>query len=306
MGTIKHFVIIAVMLSFIMSCQANKQNFKQKPLIFTSIYPIEFIVERLTEDFARSQSIFPPGVDAHTYEPTIKDIMSIAEGEAFFFLGEGMEGSADKISQALHDSPVKIIEIAKYPEIFIDSMDDQEHDDHPHSDFDPHIWFDPERMITLSEVVKDELNELFPEEHELIVNNFHQLTEELVELDNQFQRRLQMKENPSIIVSHAAYGYWEHKYNIKQIPISGMSSTDEPSQKALAHLVEIANEQNIEYVLFEKTTSNRLATIVQEEIDANALYIHNLETLLPEDIKQNKDYFSLMRENLNTIDQATK
>lgn len=306
MGTIKHFVIIAVMLSFIMSCQANKQNFKQKPLIFTSIYPIEFIVERLTEDFARSQSIFPPGVDAHTYEPTIKDIMSIAEGEAFFFLGEGMEGSADKISQALHDSPVKIIEIAKYPEIFIDSMDDQEHDDHPHSDFDPHIWFDPERMITLSEIVKDELNELFPEEHELIANNFHQLTEELVELDNQFQRRLQVKENPSIIVSHAAYGYWEHKYNIKQIPISGMSSTDEPSQKALAHLVEIANEQNIEYVLFEKTTSNRLATIVQEEIDANALYIHNLETLLPEDIKQNKDYFSLMRENLNTIDQATK
>ena len=306
MGTIKHFVIIAVMLSFIMSCQANKQNFKQKPLIFTSIYPIEFIVERLTEDFARSQSIFPPGVDAHTYEPTIKDIMSIAEGEAFFFLGEGMEGSADKISQALHDSPVKIIEIAKYPEIFIDSMDDQEHDDHSHGDFDPHIWFDPERMITLSEIVKDELNELFPEEHELIVNNFHQLTEELVELDNQFQRRLQVKENPSIIVSHAAYGYWEHKYNIKQIPISGMSSTDEPSQKALAHLVEIANEQNIEYVLFEKTTSNRLATIVQEEIDANALYIHNLETLLPEDIKQNKDYFSLMRENLNTIDQATK
>jgi len=306
MGTIKHFVIIAVMLSFIMSCQANKQNFKQKPLIFTSIYPIEFIVERLTEDFARSQSIFPPGVDAHTYEPTIKDIMSIAEGEAFFFLGEGMEGSADKISQALHDSPVKIIEIAKYPEIFIDSMDDQEHDDHSHGDFDPHIWFDPERMITLSEIVKDELNELFPEEHELIANNFHQLTEELVELDNQFQRRLQVKENPSIIVSHAAYGYWEHKYNIKQIPISGMSSTDEPSQKALAHLVEIANEQNIEYVLFEKTTSNRLATIVQEEIDANALYIHNLETLLPEDIKQNKDYFSLMRENLNTLDQATK
>lgn len=297
--------MIFIWLILVTGCQVNKQYSDREPLIYTSIYPIEFIVERLTEDFATSKSIFPPGVDAHTYEPTIKDILAIADGKVFIFLGEGMEGSADKISQALYDSPVKLIELTKYPEIFIPSNDDK-HDHHLHGDYDPHIWFDPERMITLSELVKNELVELFPSKHELITNNFVQLSDELSELDREFQKRLQVKQNPSIIVSHAAYGYWEHKYNIKQIPISGISSTDEPSQKALAHLVELANDHNLEYVLFEKTASNRLATIVQEEIGANALYIHNLETLLPEDIKQNEDYFSLMRKNLNILDQATK
>jgi len=307
MEIIKRFILIFVFFIFIVSCQANEQNMETKPIIYTSIYPLEFVVDQLTENFAITKTIFPPGVDAHTYEPTIKDILAIADGEAFIYLGKGMEGSADKISEALNHTDVTLIEIGQYTEIFLEAdEDDDGQDGHSHGDYDPHIWFDPERMITLSEIVKDELNELFPENRQIIAQNFNKLAGQLTELDEQFSRRLQHKENPHIIVSHAAYGYWEHKYHIKQMPISGISSTDEPSQKALAHLVELAKTYDLEYVLFEKTTSNRLATIVQEEIGAKSLYIHNLETLLPEDIEQRKDYFSIMQDNLNTLDEATK
>ena len=39
-----------------------------------------------------------------------------------------------------------------------------------------------------------------------------------------------------ILVSHAAYGYWEQRYGLKQIPIAGISASDEPSQKRLLTL----------------------------------------------------------------------
>ena len=41
-----------------------------------------------------------------------------------------------------------------------------------------------------------------------------------------------------ILVSHAAYGYWEQRYGLKQIPIAGISASDEPSQKQLADITK--------------------------------------------------------------------
>nr|WP_307479900.1 zinc ABC transporter substrate-binding protein [Cytobacillus purgationiresistens] len=39
-----------------------------------------------------------------------------------------------------------------------------------------------------------------------------------------------------MIVPHAAFGYWEERYGVKQIAISGLSSEEEPSQKELIRL----------------------------------------------------------------------
>src|SRR5690625_1490028 len=306
MNHFKRLTLIGIILFALFGCQGKIQENNEQPILYTSIYPIEFVVEKLTADFAATTAIFPPGVDAHTYEPTIKDILALADGVAFFYLGESMEGSADKISNALNNTDVQLVELSTYDELFIEAATDHDHHGHSHGDYDPHFWFDPERMIILSEILKDILSELFPEEEETITNNFETLSEGLNQLDAQYTEQLSEVNNPYIIVSHAAYGYWEMKYGIKQIPISGVLSTDEPSQQALAHLVDLANTEQISYVLFEQSTSNRLATIVQEELTADALYIHNLETLLPTDLQAKEDYFTLMEKNLEVLIQATK
>ena len=54
-----------------------------------------------------------------------------------------------------------------------------------------------------------------------------------------------------MIVSHAAYGYWEEVYGNHQIPVTGLSPSDEPSQKELEKIIQMANEKQIKYILFE-------------------------------------------------------
>lgn len=303
MKGIKRLLIMFTLVTFLLSCSSNEQNIKQKPILYASIYPLQFIVEQLTEDFAITKAVFPPGVDAHTYEPTLKDTLAIAQGQAFFFLGEQMEGSAERMKEALKNYEVSLIEIGQHTDLFLSHHKNHLH---IHNDFDPHFWFDPKRMIFVSEIIKDELLVQFPKHKDLIKQNFSKLKTDLETLDERYMKRLQHKKNKKIIVSHAAYHYWEERYGIEQIPISGLSSTDEPSQKALAQLVELALEHDLQYVLFEQTTSNRLASIVQEEINAEALFLHDLETLLPEDLEKNRHYFSIMEDNLNVLDQATE
>ena len=49
-------------------------------------------------------------------------------------------------------------------------------------------------------------------------------------------RRCSERKTKEILVSHLAYGYWEQRYGLKQIPIAGISASDEPSQKHLLTL----------------------------------------------------------------------
>ena len=109
-----------------------------------------------------------------------------------------------------------------------------------------------------------------------------------------------------MIVSHAAYGYWEEVYGIHQIPVTGLSPSDEPSQKELEKIIKMANEKQIKYILFEQNVTPKVAEIIQKEINAEPLYLHNLESLTKEDRKNGEDYFSLMRKNLETLDKALK
>lgn len=71
-------------------------------------------------------------------------------------------------------------------------------------------------------------------------------------------------------------------------------------------VIEAAEEFDLEYILFEQNSENRLSRVVQDEIGAEALTIHNLEVRTEEDIEDGEDYISLMEYNLEILDQVTK
>lgn len=293
---------MACLLLICAGCQSIS-NKSQENTIYTSIYPIQFITDQIVGDTATVLSVYPPGVDAHSFEPTTKTITDIATSEAFIYLGAGMEGFSESTSAALQSTDVTFIEIGLHESLFLQTHDD--HHGHDHGDFDPHIWFDPLRMQAMAEIIAEQLIDRSPEYASLYQANLNHLIDDLQALDEAFTDVLDSKENKEIVVTHAAYGYWEDRYGIKQIPISGLNASSEPSQKTLVNIVKTAQAHNIQHVLFEQNTSNHVAKVIQQYIGADVLYIHNLEVLTDQDIANGEDYFSLMKQNLETLDQAT-
>lgn len=277
----------------------NQKNSDDNPMIYTSIYPLEYIVQEIAGDKVTVKSIYPPGVDAHTYEPTSKEITELADGDAFIYMGAGMESFSETIAEALKNQDMTFVEIGKQDELFSsDTSSDG-------VDVDPHIWLDPMRMIQMAEMITKELSELDEDNKTFYLENLSQFTEKMTVLDEEFANELSDKTKLEILVAHAAYGYWEQRYDIKQIPISGLSSSDEPSQKELTSIAKLADDKELEYVIFDVASENKVASILQEHIGAEALYIHNLEVLTEEDIKEGEDYYSLMEKNLQTLKKAT-
>ncbi|WP_156288705.1 metal ABC transporter solute-binding protein, Zn/Mn family [Oceanobacillus salinisoli] len=342
--------------------------------VYTTIYPIQYAVEQIGGDTVKVNAVIPPGGDAHTAELTQKDMTSIAESDAFIYLGAGMEGFAETAAGALASQKVKLIEIGKHDELFhadeeghteelhdheeeeghIEELHDHEeeeghteeshdheeeearteeshdhegekdnteeshdheeeeahteesHDGHYHGDYDPHIWLDPLRMVEVVEIIKDELITLNPEEEAIYNENFETLEANLIALNDQFTEVLGEKENKQILVSHAAFGYWKERYDIEQIAVNGLSTENEPSQKELTEIIDLAKEYNLEYILFEQNSSNRVSKIIQDEIGLKELSIHTLQVLTDEDLNNKEDYISIMKHNLEVLDKATK
>lgn len=306
-------------------CQSKPENetgtSNDRLTIYTTVYPLEDFTKKIGGDLVEVKSIYPPGAEAHTFEPTTKTIEQIAGADAFIYIGHGMEPFAEKLKETLKNEPVRFLAAADGIDLIESTYEEHEgghggyheHDaeegggeEHHHGDKDPHVWLDPIRSIAIAEHVHDLLVELKPDKKQTFINNFNALKAKLETLDQQFRETIQSAPNKEILVAHAAYGYWEERYGLRQLSVSGLSPTNEPSQKELVALVDLAKHHHIRYVLFERNIPVKTAEVIQREIGAKALYLHNLESLTDEDRKQQRDYFDLMKENIKTIEQALR
>ncbi len=315
---------------------SEKETESNKIKVYTTIFPLEDFTKKIGGDLIEVESVLPPGVDGHTYEPTTKTMVDIAKSDGFIYSGVGIESFAEKVQKSLQKEDVAFInagegielsdiehlgEEAAHEDEHADEEDthDDEHADeeaahedehaneeaeHNHGDLDPHVWLDPILAIQLAENIKNALIEIDPSGKDTFEDNFQDLKTQLEELDHSFEELVANSNKKEILVSHAAYGYWETRYGIEQISVLGLSPTEEPSQKELQNIIETAKEHDIKYIIFETNVSSNVTDIVQTEIGAEALTLNNLESITEEDSKNNEDYFSLMSRNLKTLEQA--
>lgn len=388
MQLIKYIMLIIGVFT-LAACGNTTANSNDETLkMYTTVYPLEYIISELGDHTVEVESIIPPGADSHTYEPTSQEMTKYANGDGVVYVGESMEAFSENIADALGNQNTELIKIGDHSELFAGSHVEStghEHEatddliegqaDHYHTgdtvelnvvhegdevewavtndndefetvsndemftietgensfsvqatiraddevvakdivdieidnhdSFDPHIWIDPLKMIEVAEILRDTLIKLNEDEAELYNENFDVLADELTKLDTEFTEVLADKNNAKIIVPHAAFGYWE-RYGVEQIPVSGLSMSDEPSQQQLTELLETTKDNNLNYVLYEQNSTGRISEIIQEQIGAESEKIHNMEVLTEEDISNEENYLSLMRGNLEILDKVTE
>ena len=285
---------------------ANDEN-KNHLTIYTTIFPLMDFAKKIGGKYVDVTSIYPAGVDTHDFEPTSKQIVKIANADLFIYNGAGMEPFAEKINETLKNNDVAILEASKNIE-YIHSSEEHHEDEHDHEgdqhDVDPHVWLDPTLAKIEAENIKNELTKLMPKNKQYFDDNFNKIEGQFDELDNELKSLILHSERKDIVVSHAAYGYWENRYGIEQIPITGLSPSQEPSQKELKKVVDFTREHNVKYILFETFATPKVASVVKNETNAEILRLNHLATVSEEDLKNKKDYFDLMKENIQILDKT--
>ncbi len=82
--------------------------------IYTTVYPLQYFAERIGGEYVDVSSIYPPGANEHTFEPTQKDMMTLADADLFFYIGLGLEGFVEKAKDTLANENVKLVATADH------------------------------------------------------------------------------------------------------------------------------------------------------------------------------------------------
>ncbi|KOP83853.1 metal ABC transporter solute-binding protein, Zn/Mn family [Cytobacillus solani] len=306
------FVFILIISMLLTACtneSKDEQKDSSKLSVYTTVYPLQYFTDRIGGEYVETKTIYPPGADEHSFEPTQKDMTKLADADLFIFVGLGLEGFVEKAKKTLKNEDVTMIgagENIHFDEVQAHEEDEHSHEDdgHHHGDIDPHVWIDPLYSKDLAATIKTALTDKMPEHKEEFEANYRLVADELDQLNEDFEQTIHDAKHKEIIVSHSAFGYWEQRYGIHQISVSGLNSANEPTQKDLEKIIAEGKKHQLKYVFFEQNVSSKLTEIIKNELGAEPLILHNLSVLTDEDISNESTYFSIMKTNLEALKTA--
>jgi zinc transport system substrate-binding protein len=303
--TILICILAAILVVALAGCGSRTNTAKpgEKLKVMTTIYPVYEFTRQVGGDKVDVTMLVPPGVEPHDWEPTAKEIILLKSAKLFLYQGAGFE-NLDKIlsSQTLgttvavavsHDIPV----LSPNHEVVDADTPDNDH-------FDSHMWLDP--VAAQQEVlnIAAALAAVDPANGDYYRSNAAKYNQELVRLDQEYRQALANLPRREIVTSHAAFGYLAKRYNLRQVAIMGLSPDSEPTPEKMARVVTFCRTHNVKTIFFETVVSPKLSETVARETGARLLVLNPVESLTEAELKQEKNYTSIMRENLVNLQQA--
>mgnify|MGYP004574854173 FL=1 len=278
----KKLIPMLLMLFLLTGC------FKQDNLdgidIYTTVYPIEYIVTKLYGNHSSVYSIYPDEVNIDNYELTKKQIKDYSSSNMYIF--NGLSKEKDYVS-----------EMFKYNKnlMIIDASSTMEYN-YSNSE----LWLDPSNFLMMALNIKNGLTE-YIENHYLkneIEENYESLKVEISNIDARLKLLSENADSSTIIVDSNVFKYLE-KYGFTVISLEeGATLTD----KILSDAKKAIEEDNINYIFtFDKANLNSTVQSFISEYKLEPLEFKTLSNLTDDERKLNEDYISLLNENIETL-----
>ena len=277
-----------------------------------AFYPVEEVVHQVGGELVNIVTVVPPGEEAHEYEPTAKQLAALSEADVVFFLGNDFQPGVEHALESLPASVRRVDLLTGLEMQPIDAelghseADASGEDEHAHEGDDPHVWLAPANMAAMAEAVATELATLVPADAAAFADAADRFAAELDVLDAEFTAGLASCDSTVLVTGHHAFGYLATAYGLTQMPIAGISPSEEPSAETLAEVAAFAADNGVTTIFFEENLPPDLARTVADEIGASTAVLDTVEALSREQLDAGEDYLSVMRANLAALQSGLR
>lgn len=307
--------------------------------VVTSFSILEDFAQNIGQDKVSVESIIQADQDAHSFEPTPKDIIKIQSADVVILNGVGFDSWLNKILEAnhyegiivdashnvallpyhdheheevhddhhTHDHDHKYHDVemhANHNEHEHNHDHDHDHDDHHHNhnhgEFDPHIWQDPNNVIIMTQNIRNGLTLAQPESEAYFENNFAEYKTELEALNNYAIHLLKpINHNGKLMVLHDSFGYLAKAYDLHFVAVSNLNPLAEPSAKRMAELYQLVKKENIRAIFSENIAPSRFIKTLAKDLNLQDGGILYSDALTT--TPPANDYIGLFKHNIDQI-----
>ena len=238
-----------------------------------------------------------PEGDAHTYEPTPRDSVALAEADILFENGLGFEVWLDRLFEASGSKAQRVVvtEAIKPRELVVSES---------RTEIDPHVWHLPENARLMVEAVTAALEQADPDHGSEYRSRQDAYVAELDELDAWIRQQAASipKERRKLVTTHDTFGYLAEKYDFDVISVLGSVSSEssDPSAAQVAEVIDRVRSLKLPAIFAENILNPKLTMKIAEEAGVKIVPTLYTDALGPVD-SPGGDYIGLMRFNVTTI-----
>lgn len=250
----------------------------EKIQVMTSIHPIDQLVKAIGGDLVETTMFVKPGVDAHDFEPTAKDMAKLKEAKVLFINGLGMEPWA---TDGAITGATKLMVLGDGLD-YIPLAEGHEHEegeDHTHEgEVDPHVWLGLPELKLMAANTATALTLIAPEHKSDFEENLKKFNTEADALANEFHPKFVIYQGKAFVTGHEAFGYLTRSIGLEQMAVEGPFGEGEPTPQKIKELVDFVKEHRITTIFVEETASPKVSETLARETGAELVSIPTLET----------------------------
>ena len=226
----KGLLILLAMLSLSTGC--IKRDDMENITIYTTVYPITYIINCLYGNYSTISSIYPNDVDVKNYEFTDKQLNDFAGSDLFIYNGLSNE---KEIARKLinKNRSLKIIDVSYGLNIEFSEENPAE------------LWLSPNNYLMLATTVKDNLSDFITSTYikEEIDKNYKKIQEEISLIDAEIRSiasSSKTKNKNTIVVSSNVFRFLEN-YGFNVISLEDSIFIKDDSGKLLIRVNKVTD-----------------------------------------------------------------
>ena len=256
--------------------------------VVTTIKPIHSLVSGVMDGVSNPTLIIEGSNSPHNFSLKPSHAKMLEEADIVFWIGEDLESFMEKPLNSLAKNSVQIsfmdlksIEKLKFREM--SDHDDHGHDDHHghedeedddsgheghnHGEFDAHIWLDPVNAKVMISEIAHELSELDPSNKSTYEKNAEKMISSLDDLIDRVSTII--PKNPSFIVFHDAYQYFENRFNIKAAGALTLNPEVLPGAKQISEIQELIEHDSVKCIFSEPQYNPKIIEMLSADMNVS-------------------------------------
>lgn len=287
----KRFICLFIMCLTVLSCLTGclKRNKMEDIRIITTIYPIEYVTDRLYGDKSEVSSIYPRGAVSSKYSITGKQLNDYSQYDMFIY--NGREGREREYATKMlnNNKNLKIID-ASYGIGSVYSTSD--------------IWLNPSNILMLGQNIKNQLSEYVSAKNLIkdINTNYSLLKENITELETEIKKTADNSINNTIVSYNESLNFLE-KYGFNVINLTYKGKNKERNIETARELI---SSGKISYIfVMENFEENDLVKDFLNNYSVDTLIFRDIDTINEKDVENKDDYLSIMYDNVELLKDET-
>lgn len=290
MKTKKQFIKLLILIIVIggITTGCFKRDEMEDINIITTVYPLEYVLNKLYGENSVVNSIYPDGVDIDEYKISSKEYKDFSKQNLFVY--NGLSNDKDIALNLINKNKDIMIMDANFGMEIQYGIEE--------------LWLNPSNLLMISQNIKNGLTELIDSKYikEEIEESYDELKVELSELDADIKLLSENARNKTLVVASSTLQYLS-KYGFDVILVNDETENEKNITKA----INLINDGDINYIfMLEGEQETEAVKTIKADTSVEVITIDKLDNISDEERDNKKTYLTLMKDNIELLKKETE